>query len=366
MVVAVASTTSSLRPATATAAATDAITGLDLAVLALLAHVWLLVVGLAVWNDDAQTGLDWLDRRVDLDPRLYAVAMGVATLLTWLPFALGRYPVGPGNPFGRSRTALGVIVAGGLLVGTGCYLLAGAGTNVRSYLAVRRSRPVEADGVEAESGPVRVEGEVTPIEGTLEAPVSGTEAVQYRLDATRVVEDERLPMESPTGDADQGTKTGFADLGSLLVDHTERVDERRVPFAVRDETGRIAVDPEGATVRLERSASVPVPADATPPEPLATRLLGTDADPEADDAAIYHESVLEPGDEVTVVGVARDGATITDAPSMPEFVVAPGRDRAVDRHFRRTIAGCAFGATVTGVIGLWLLFGLAGHGWWLF
>ena len=54
----------SIRPAIA-------ITGFDILVLVLYLHVWLVVAGLAVRNDDAQTGIAWIDQRIHMSNRLY-------------------------------------------------------------------------------------------------------------------------------------------------------------------------------------------------------------------------------------------------------------------------------------------------------
>lgn len=80
------------------------VTGFDVLVLALLLHVWVVVSGLAFWQDNAQTGLNWIDRRVHMQPRLYAVLMFAAVVTVWLPFAIGGYPTGQELPGRRAGT----------------------------------------------------------------------------------------------------------------------------------------------------------------------------------------------------------------------------------------------------------------------
>ncbi|SDR10641.1 GIDE domain-containing protein [Natronobacterium texcoconense] len=348
---------------------TALVTGFDAVALALLLHVWLVVVGLAVWNDDARTGVAWVDRRVHVSTRLYATLLFLAVLAVWLPFAVGQYPVGPANPFGRSRTAFGTFVIAGLLVGVGFYFLGGVVTNLRSYVAFRRSTPTDAG--EVTSGSVQVSGTVVPLEEPLEAPVTGGEAVCYRLSATRVVDDDDERLQ---GDSDYqfgSTSAGATTLDSALVDQTTLLEERRTPFAVRDDTGRVVVDPEGAQLRLDRTASEPVPGDSRPSDPLATHLLeSSDLEP-TDRNRIYHEEALRPSEEVTVVGIANELSddatepTITAGDTVTEFVVAPGCEETTERHFRRTIAGCSIAALASSSVGLSILSWLAGHGWWV-
>ncbi|MDQ2051928.1 GIDE domain-containing protein [Natronolimnohabitans sp. A-GB9] len=350
---------------------TTIVTGLDIVVLVLLLHVWLLVVGLAAWNDDARTGVRWIDRRIHMSTRLYGTMMLLAVLAVWAPFAVGQYPIGPTNPFGHSRTAFGTVVIAGLLVGTGFYFLGGVVTNLRSYVAFRRSRPTSAGAVT--SGPVQVSGTVVPLEKPLEAPVTGAEVIWYRLSATRVADDDDERLQEASDYQFGSTPAGDTTLDSVLVDQTTRLEERRRLFAVRDDTGRVAVDPSAAELRLERTASEPVPGDSTPSEPLATHLLETNELELSDRNRIYHEEALRPGEEVTVVGVATepndaagdDEPTITAGETGTEFVVASGCAETTERHFRRTIVSCSVAAVVASSVGLSMLSWLAGHGWWI-
>lgn len=342
------------------------ITGVDVLVLLLLLHLWLLAVGLAVWNDAAQTGVAWVDQRIHMSTRLYGVLMLLAVVVVWLPFALGGYPIGPGNPFGRSRTVLVPVAAGGLLVGIGFYFLGGVLTNVRSYLALRLTDPVDAGTVD--SGRVQVSGEVVPTE-PLEAPLSGTDAVCYQLAVTQVAFEDSL---EPNEDGNAGTTTSPL---SSLVDGTERVADQRHPFWVRDDTGRVLVDPTGAELRLERTASQPVAAGERPPAPIATRLREVTDDDRRDQDRVYHEAALESGTTVSVLGVAvtAEDRTVAEergdnsetpiiaAVPSSEFIITPGCADSVDRHYLETILGCALAALLSAGSGFGLLRLLAGY-----
>ncbi|AEH35441.1 GIDE domain-containing protein [Halopiger xanaduensis] len=346
-----------------------AISGVDVLVLLLLLHLWLLVVGLAVWNDEAQTGVAWVDQRIHMSNRLYGLLLFLATVVVWLPFALGGYPFGANSPFGRSRTVLIPIGAGGLLVGTGFYFLGGVLTNVRSYLAFRLTDPVDAGTVD--SGPTRVTGEVVSADDPLEAPLSGADAVCYQLSLTQVAFEDSLESH------EDGSAAMTGPLSSV-TDGTERVADRRQPFWLRDDTGRVLVDPDRAKLRLERTASRPVAADERPAEAIATRLREAidDADERRDRARVYHEAALEPGTAVSVLGVAvvpedravagesganSDAPILTAGESSSEFIVTPGCADGVDRHYLATILVCALAAVASIGSGFGLLWLLAGY-----
>ncbi|AFZ74155.1 GIDE domain-containing protein [Natronobacterium gregoryi] len=344
------------------------VTGFDAVALVLLLHVWLVVVGLAVWNDDARTGMAWVDRRIHLSTRLYATLLFLAVLAVWVPFAVGQYPIGPANPFGRNRTVVVAFGVAGLLVGAGFYFLGGVVTNLRSYVTFRRSTPTDARDVT--SGPVQVSGTVVPLEEPLEAPVTGDDAVCYRLSATQVIDETDGRLQEREDDQFGSTPARAPTLGSALVDQTSLLKERRTSFAVRDETGQVDIDPDRAQLRLERTASEPVPDDSRPSDPLATHLLeSTDLDP-TDGNRIYYEESLRTDTEVTVVGVASGSdtgsePTITAGDTVAEFVVAPGCGETTARHFRRAIVGCSGAAIASSSVGLSILALLAGHGWWI-
>lgn len=92
------------------------------------------------------------------------------------------------------------------------------------------TRGTETTAADVRSGNVIVSGTVVPCEQTLEAPFTGEETVCYRY-AVQERHNSRL----------------FSDDGSW---HTVAVGERAVPFYVADETGRVLVDPENASLTL--------------------------------------------------------------------------------------------------------------------
>ena len=349
------------------------ITGLDAVALLLLLFVWFAGVALADYSE--ASALLWA-RRLDLGTRAYAVATLLATVAIWLPFAVGSYPgLFLEGSRGQRRLLLVLSVAGASLVWTGFYYAAGALTSLRSFVAIRRIDAVDAGDVD--SGPVQVSGTVEPLAESLEAPLSGREAVCYELAVGRTAvadSDSDSPL-GPDTDADDssgssrsGTAAGTGGFGKARLEETRPIDEARTPFLLADETGRVAVDPADATLHVAEAemetATVVVPADERPSGSFRTHLLGeTDYEP-TDHRETYREATVEPGDELTVIGVARtDGSSETeesdpdgrDGASLPtidgggdgtasEFIVAPGCERRVDRRFRRTVAGCVFAA----------------------
>ncbi|AFO56054.1 MULTISPECIES: GIDE domain-containing protein [unclassified Natrinema] len=335
-----------------------AISGLDLVVLLGLLHVWGLVVGIDAANDNVLSGLDWARRRFHVGTRLYALLMLGATVVVWLPFAVGSYPFFGAGPVGGSQRVIVPIAVGGLLVGSGWYFLGGLLTTLRSYVSLRRATVTDAGAVEG--GLVAVSGRVAPLREPLEAPLTGCDAVWYQLAATtlRSADDE----DWPGGAADsllRSVMTYSTDPPRLLAD-------RRTPFAIETDTGRVVVDPTAAACRLERTASRRIAADERPPEPLASRLREA-ADFEISDRdRCYREGALAVGETATVLGVAdsADGRVSIAATDdwRTDFIVAPGGTREVARALRETIGGCALAAVVLIGSGTAFLWWFAGHG----
>ncbi|NUC71828.1 hypothetical protein HTZ84_05795 [Haloterrigena sp. SYSU A558-1] len=266
-------------------------------------------------------------------------------------------------------------------------------TTLRSYLRVRRTPVTDAGDVVGDGSPVRVSGTVRPLEEPLKAPLSGREAVCYELSVTRegVAESDDEPETTRSGRG-----ASFLSFADATLRETRPIDDRRTAFLLEDETGRVAVDPADATLRLEETESTDVPAGERLSGSLRTHLAETDYDP-TEHRETYREATVEPGDELTVVGVARgrdrakpdrnvrqvpnardDGSrpdradesalalealpTVTDGEeSGSEHIVAVGCERRVDRRFRRTIAGCALAGlalTGSGLLALSLVAGL--------
>lgn len=124
----------------------ESITGLDFVALLLLLHVWLIAVLLTYYQDGPfDLGIDWADRRIDLNWRSLAVLWLAATVVAWLPFALGEYPW-------PSRPTLFLAVGGGAMVWGGFYFLGGLVATLRSYAAIAAGESAPEVGVAAESG----------------------------------------------------------------------------------------------------------------------------------------------------------------------------------------------------------------------
>ncbi|SDK73818.1 GIDE domain-containing protein [Natronorubrum texcoconense] len=371
----------------------SSITGLDLLALLLLLHVWLVGVGLAAYSE--RSGLPW-SQRIDLGIRQYALLALLATVVAWLPFALGdTYPIALGGARSERRLAIVLLIGSFAAVWAGFYYAGGAVTSLRSYAAVRRTPVVDAAAVE--TGRVQVSGTVRTSTDSREAPLSGRDAVCYDLTVARdLVEDES------TSDGDGVDTGGSTGLLSSAFRETIPVDDVRTTFVLEDETGRIAVDPTDAALRLETETTAVVPNGDRPSGSLLRYLVRETEYEATERRERYRETRIEPGDELSVIGVARPDSstesidtaelisrgesrdsserdaesgptskansrltslpTITASDSFGEFVVASGCERSVDRQFRRTIAGCTLAAvalTGTGISLLWLL---AGHG----
>lgn len=361
----------------------SAVTGLDLVALLLLLHVWVVVVGLTAATD-SRSGIDWADRRIHLRLWQYAILTLAATVLVWLPFAVGTYPFLENSPFGSGRSPVVLVAVGGVLVGGGCYFFGGFLTALRSLVALRLAERVDAGAVDR--GRVVVSGRVVPLGDPLESPLTGREAVWYVLEA------DREASSDDGGDSNVGTDEWLSRSGFEYSAAPPRVlEDRREPFAIDGEAGRVVVDPAGATCRLERTASKRLTADEQPPEPLAAPLRDLPEFEPSDVSRTVYESTLEAGETATVLGVARpserDGAeleenvenvasgsrevrpsTVADVPtvtaggSRSSFVVRAGSERQLARHLRETIAGCLLAAIAMTASGIALLWWLAGHG----
>lgn len=375
------------------AVAFSSITGLDLLALLLCLHVWFVGVGLAAYTD--RSGLPW-SHRIELGIRAYALLTLLATVVIWLPFAVGgTYPVLLGGSRGERRLAILLSVGGAGAVWAGFYYAGGALTALRSYGAIRRTPVVDAGDVE--TGRVRVSGTVRAVTETLEAPLSGRDAVCYELGVTR-----NLIEAGSTADENGSRTTGSIGPFPPIFRETGPVDDGRTTFVLEDETGQVVVDPTDALLRLETETETVVPGGERPSGSLRQYLVRETEYEPTDRRERYRETRIEPEDELSVVGVARperavesvDEAavtvrgnsdddheshaesgrpsaiesrsttlpTITNGDSFAEFVVASGCGRRVERHFERTIAGCALAAVASTGTGLGLLWLLAGHG----
>lgn len=141
---------------------------------------------------------------------------------------------------------------------------------------------------------------------SVEAPFSGRSAVAL---AYQVLEERSSGV---------GWLVGFP---FVSVTHFEPIDGGAVaePFLLDDGTGKVRVDPGGATFRLDSDTTMRVDGGDSPPERIR-RFIGANDDVDDEDVSVslgpidwgvgndrrYVERRLEPGDEVLVCGAARD------------------------------------------------------------
>lgn len=346
---------------------TPTITGLDLLALVLLGHIWAVVVALAIHannaDPDPESGARWAGRRFSLGMRLYAGTLLLATVVVWLPFAVGGYPFWPeAADSGTARGAFFATALGGIAIGGGFYLLAGGVVAAVTSYRLRQEGPTAIGGVD--DGLITVSGTVVPTTATgpsggsgtstttvtnttnttnttgttnantntLSTPLTGTTAVWYRLIAT--------DTESATSSSllSRLSNSVTTRLGIGTPNETHQLECDHVPFVLEDDTGRIRVDPAHAAVALE-STTTRVRASETPPDRLAAWLRGARYAGDVDRERTYHETVLEPGIDVTVVGIVRSEAA--DAGAIMDVDVDVDVDADTDSDIATDSAGQA-------------------------
>lgn len=181
-----------------------------------------------------------------------------------------------------------------LLVAVGCFfggrsqvgkqrLLSATDTYTAQLAQDLYGQVVPALGTDALAQACELAG-VIEAEQPLAAPLSGTACVAYSLQVTREFE-----ADVTTTDSSGTRKTTVERRSESVEDRTQRVR-----FFVRDETGRMLVDPEGAEIDLADSISRTEP----PPAGAPTRTTG------------YRrvERVLPVGTRVYVLGTIVAGA----------------------------------------------------------
>jgi len=216
---------------------------------------------------------------------------------------------------------LGVLAAGGYFCYTG-------GSRLTTVYHILSNDPLPVRDLHGHRGPVEIEGRAVEGDaGTVEAPVTGSRCLAY----TYEVEELRQSGKTESWET--------LDTGMAGVD-----------FVVDDGTGRVVVDPDGATIHLE-SRSVTVPAGTELPARLAEYVAGTDA-VEPQDRTVnllvteldvgnkqrFTERRLDVGEDVYVYGLARRGptaewgsnlvdATVGDGEGTPVFVISDTDER---------------------------------------
>lgn len=208
-----------------------------------------------------------------------------------------------------------------------------------------------------------VEGTATPLDGVLEAPLSGEECLAYQYEVEKRV--------STSG------------MGAGRTWDTIAGGSEGVPFRLRDDGTEVLVDPTGGPLDREGPSMEycdPVRFDVrgTEPEPVPVKqfladrehLLDDDAtvDPETEGVAIdsrrrYTEYALGPGDEAFVHGVVEertdprgsgDRIVLSAGPNSSWSVIADGTREAVLRRMLRSPLLILAAAVVLALVGWWI------------
>ncbi len=175
------------------------------------------------------------------------------------------------------------------LVAVGAYITYQALGNLQSGWTIWQSDPIDAGDVEYEDGVVEVQGKVEQLEaGLLTTKYTDTPAVAHEYKLQRHEENRSTESGAEWQTVDSGTETQ--------------------PFYVTDETGSVAVDPDGATVSLDT-------------EKISG---GSEIDIGPVDASTNkrYEGRLAPGDRVHVFGQKRHAQG--DGPDGERFYIGDG------------------------------------------
>lgn len=206
-------------------------------------------------------------------------------------------------------------------------------------------------------------GTVTNADSLVEGPFSGERAVALGYDVFE---------EEPTMDGD--------DWGSTRT--FERIAGGSVasPFTLDDGTGKLRVDPRGASFRLASDTEIEVPGGETPPERVQ-RYIDADDAVEDEDLTVdigplslaagydrrYVERRVDPGDKVLVCGAVVDERGTTgrraEAGTVPVTLTGGEPFLLADSSKRSVARGLLLGNPV------WLLlvlccFAVAAFGFW--
>jgi hypothetical protein len=180
-----------------------------------------------------------------------------------------------------------------VLVVVGAYFLYRGFGNLQTGWTIWQNDPVDAGAVAGEDGVVEVQGEVEQLEAELlTTKYSETPVVAYEY---RREEKQRRPGDDREDEKEWRT--------------VERGTESQ-PFYVTDETGSVAIDPDGATVSLDAAQlSGGVSADIGGIEASTSKEF---------------EGRLGPGDQVHVYGQKRDAQG--DGLGGERFYIGDGAD----------------------------------------
>jgi hypothetical protein len=175
-------------------------------------------------------------------------------------------------------TVTGSPLLGALFLGAfSIVLLALGAATLRPTLALRRT-PTSPAGL-AQPGPVEVAGVVGSEGDLLRAPLSGMEVVAYEA---RIRQLRRR--------------------GRSLENVVVWEETRSAPFAVRDASGALRVEPDGAFLALRPSPRLPSAVGAVLPGAALGLQAIASSSQGSGGALTFEERVLAPGDPVVVVG----------------------------------------------------------------
>lgn len=180
-------------------------------------------------------------------------------------------------------------VAALALVPLGAYITNQALGDLQRGLTIWQNDPIDAGDVEYEDGVVEIQGEAEQLEDELLT-------TEY-TDTPAVVHEYKLQVHEDDRSGDEGPEWQTVDSGTEAQ-----------PFYVTDETGSVAVDPDGANVSLD----------------MEKVSGGSEIDIGSVDASTSkrHEGLLAPGDHVHVFGQKRDAQG--DGPDSERFYISDG------------------------------------------
>ena len=214
------------------------------------------------------------------------------------------------------------------LVVVGTYITYNGLGNLQKGWTVWQSDPISAGEVEYEDGTVEVQGTIEQLEEEL--------LTTKYTDTPAVAHDYKLKEHEENRTTDSGPEWQTVDGGTETQ-----------PFYVADETGSVAVDPDGATVSLDTE-----------------QISGgseIDIGPVDTSTSKRYEGRLAPGDHVHVYGQKRNAQG--DGPGGERFYIGDGGEtdtfsvsdttegRTVVRYMSRGISLVVFGLAALAVSG---------------